>query len=76
MIVIIDLYAAFKLADVEDNDIVYLKNKNASKLDAEMISVKNVKKKYDMRKIKVIHIKPHFYDYSEYDGGIEFEILR
>ncbi len=41
-----------------------------------MISAKNVNKKYDMRKIKVIHIKPHFYDYSEYDGGIEFEILR
>lgn len=72
----IDLYMAFKLADVKDNDIVYLFDSGTSRFDSEIISVKDVKKKYDMRKIKVIHIKPRLYDYSVYDGGIEFEILR
>lgn len=59
----IDLYTALKLVNAFDSEkeIVHLRKKDQIfKSEYELLTVKQIKEKYDMRKIKVIEICPYF----------------
>lgn len=69
----VSLKEAIKLSKLEDDKICYLRKKKASKYDALVISVADIRKKYDMKKTQIVSIQPKFYFDGEY-MGIEFEI--
>lgn len=64
----IDLYIAFKLCNISDDEIIHLRRENQIfKSEYEVLTGKQVKNKYDMRKIKVIEIIPYFLC-GDYEG--------
>lgn len=68
----IDLYTALQLAEISDEECVYLANK-ALPDRYEIMTGRAIKNKYDLRKVKVTHIRPWFAceDYM----GWKFEIV-
>lgn len=57
----IDLYTAFKLINIDDEEILHLRRKNQIfSSEYEVLTGREVKNKYDMRKIKIIEICPYF----------------
>lgn len=65
----IDLYTAFKLTKIGDNEIVYLKDKDQPyRGEHKILNGKEVKEQYDMRKTKVIEIGPYFSFEGDYEG--------
>lgn len=67
----IDLYTAFKLTDISENECVYLKIKTLP-TGYKILTGHEVRNKYDMRKTKVSRIFPRFCC-GEYEG-FGFEI--
>lgn len=68
----ISLKEAIKLTKLSGEDICYLRKEGTGRYDAEIIAVKDVRNKLDMKNTKVISITPRF---SEFDYcGIEFGI--
>lgn len=66
----IDLYTALKLVNALDSDeeIVHLrKSGQIFKSEYELLTVKEIKNKYDMRKTEVIEMLPYF-SCGEYEG--------
>lgn len=67
----IDLYTALVLTNsfTNDEDLVYLRKKtDTSEYSPSIIlSVREVKEKYDMRKTKVVNMRPYFCG-EEYNG--------
>lgn len=66
----VDLYTALKLMDVFDDDgeLIYLREKKDPMYrPTEILTVKQVKDRYDLRKMKVINIRPYFIC-QEYEG--------
>lgn len=55
----IDLYTAFKLTDIGDNECIYLRCKSFP-AGYDILTGREVKNKYDMRKTKVFRIFPQF----------------
>lgn len=68
----IDLYTALRLTRTSDNECVYLINKSFPD-GYEVLTGRRVKEKYDLKKVKVVHILPWFIcgDFQ----GMEFEIV-
>lgn len=59
----IDLYTVLKLINALDSDeeIVHLRRKEQIfKSEYELLTVRQIKNKYDMRKTKVVEILPYF----------------
>lgn len=69
----ITLYKACKLIQLEDSEICYLRKKDASRYDCEILTGKDIKNKYDMRDTHVVSIKPRFFEYDY--CGMELEIV-
>lgn len=65
----IDLYTALKLINIFDSEdiIVYLRTKNLFEIEYEVLTVRRIKEKYDMRKTKVNEMIPYFPD-GDYKG--------
>lgn len=64
----IDLYTAFKLCDISDDEIIHFRRKNQIfKSEYEILTGKQVRNKYDMRKTKVINITSYFLC-GDYEG--------
>lgn len=68
----IDLYTALRLTGISDEDCVYLANQ-ALPDGHEIMTGRNIKEKYDLRKVKVTHIRPWFIC-EDYEGW-KFEIV-
>lgn len=68
----LDLYTALRLTRTSDNECVYLIKKSFPDR-YEVLTGRRVKEKYDVRKVKVIHILPWVIcgDFQ----GMEFEIV-
>lgn len=64
----IDLYTAFKLCNILDDEIIHLRRKNQIfESEFEILTGKQVRNKYDMRKTKVKEIVSYFLC-GEYEG--------
>lgn len=65
----IDLYTAMKLTNLfQSNDTVHLRRKGQMfKSEYEILTVNDIKNKYDMRRTKVTKICPYFCC-GEYEG--------
>ena len=70
----VTLIEAFRLTDVRDDDIVYLRPKGQARFYSIIASGKRIREKLDMKRVKVVRISPRFevdgYDYE----GIEFTV--
>lgn len=70
----VTLIEAFRLTDVRDDDIVYLRPKGQTRFYSIIASGKRIREKLDMKRVKVVRISPRFevcgYDYE----GIEFTV--
>ena len=77
----ITLIQAFRLLDIRDEG-VYLTTPGASRLDCFWFWSDNIRKLFDMKKVKVLKIRRHFtYDHDDPDyefvvRGITTEELR
>lgn len=70
----ITLKQAIQVTKLEDDEICYLRKvESPSMLDSKLVTVKEIRNKYDMKKTKVIGLKPKFALDGDY-RGIEFEI--
>lgn len=69
----ITLSQAIKLLDLNDSDIVCLCKKRFDR-DGQLISVKALREKYDMRKITVTKIYPYHFQYDPDDDTYELII--
>ena len=65
----IDLKKALKLTDCRSDEVVFLKWEDKK---LEILTVVDIRNKYDMRRVKVTKIKPKFYKYDY--AGMEFEV--
>jgi hypothetical protein len=64
----ITLREAFKLCDISDDELIYLRRSNQIFLfEYTHITGKRIREKYDMRKTMVKHITPYF-SFGEYLG--------
>ncbi len=68
----IDLYTALRLAGISDKECVYLANR-AFPDGYEILTGRQIKEKYDLRKVKVSHIRPWLLC-EDYEGW-KFEIV-
>lgn len=68
----IDLYTALRLAGISDEDCIYLTNKVLPD-GHEIMTGRRIKEKYDLRKVKVTHIRP-WYICEDYEGW-KFDIV-
>ena len=68
----ISLKEAIKLTKLSDNEICYIRKEGTNKYDAQILTINEIRNKFDMQNTKVTGIQPRF---SEFDyNGIEFEI--
>lgn len=70
----VTLIEAFRLTDVRDDEVVYLRPKGKTRFDSIIISGKKVREKLDMKIVKVIRITPRFEMYGYGYEGIEFTV--
>lgn len=68
----VNLKEAIKLTKISDREVCYIRKANASRYDAENLSLQEIINKYDMKNTMVVSIQPRFLD-GDY-CGIEFEI--
>lgn len=68
----INLYTALRLAGISDEDCVCLTNK-IFPCGYEIMTGRNIKEKFDLRKVKVTRIRPWFIC-EDYEGW-KFEIV-
>lgn len=69
----ITLKDALILAKVCDTDICYLKQRGASKHDASIVTLREIREKYDIKHTFVTAIQPRFIEFDYV--GMEFEII-
>lgn len=69
----VTLREAVNLAHIGHDEVCFLRKRGAGRYDYEILTGKQLRQKYDMGKIKVTSIQPHFLD-GEY-SGIIFEYI-
>lgn len=72
----VTLAKAIKLADLQADDLCYLRKIGTSRYDAQCLSVRDIRENYDMKATKVLHITPRFELYGPDYQGIEFEVTE
>lgn len=70
----ISLKEAIKLTELSRDDICYMRNEGDDRYDVQIMSVKKIIDKFDMKNTMVTRILPRF-SYSGYEG-VEFTIRR
>lgn len=68
----ISLKEAFNLFQIEDNQIIHLREEGASRWFTNPMTGKEIRDKLDMQKVQIIHAIPRF-SFGEYEG-LEFEV--
>lgn len=69
----ISLIQAVKLMDLKDGNVVALCHEHFDH-EAQLISIRDIKETYDMRRTKVRRIHPYHFMYDPGDDTIEFVI--
>lgn len=64
----VTLKEAIKLADIQEDELVYLKQEGSSKFDRELMTLREIRNKLDMKNLKVVSIKPSFSFDGEFQG--------
>lgn len=68
----ISLREAFHLCNVRDDEVIFLREEGSPRYYNTPFTGKEIRNKYDMRKVSAVHIRPAL-DFGEY-VGMEFEV--
>ena len=71
----ITLKQAIDVLDLKDNDMVYLVKERFEHF-APLVTVKQIREKYDMQRTKVLKIYPYHFQYDADDDTYELLINR
>lgn len=70
----INLKEALKITKIAEDEVIYIRKEGFSKYDVDIVTLKEVRNKYDMKNTMVTSIQPRFDSDGEY-CGMELEIM-
>lgn len=70
----ITLKEALKVTKISEDEILYIRKKETEKYQVEILTLKEIRNKYDMKNIIVTGIQPRFLCGNYH--GMEFEIKK